>query len=105
MGAERKGELVGGIVFNNFNLSNATCHIAVSKPNRLFLEMLDHAFMYAFRTCSLRRLTGLVEVQTEKSLKIIKHLGFVEESVMRQAGYRRARHYCSRPVARKVSER
>ena len=86
MGAERNGELVSGVVFNNFTDSSATVHLAVSKPSKILSELLDHAFMYAFRTCSLRRLTGLVEVQNEKSLKIIKHLGFVEESVMRQAG-------------------
>lgn len=86
MGAEVKGELVGGIVFNNFNLSNATCHIAVSKPNRLFLEMLDHAYVYAFGQCKLKRLTGLVASDNLKALKLDKHIGFIEEGVMRQAG-------------------
>ena len=86
MGAELKGELVSGVVFNNFTDSSATVHLAVSKPTKTLSEMLDHAFLYAFKTCHLRRLTGLVEAQNEKSLKIIKHLGFVEEGVMREAG-------------------
>jgi RimJ/RimL family protein N-acetyltransferase len=86
MGAEVDGELLSGIVFNNFNECNATVHIAVSKPNKLFLELLDHAFLYAFETCGLRRLTGLVEADNSKALKLDKHIGFLEESTMKEAG-------------------
>jgi RimJ/RimL family protein N-acetyltransferase len=86
MGAEVNGELVSGIVFNGFNESNATCHIACSKPNKLFLELLDHGFVYAFKTCGLRRLTGLVEADNDKALKLDKHIGFEEEAVLKQAG-------------------
>ena len=86
MGAEQKGELTAGVVLNNFTPCSATVHLAISKPTKLLSELLDHAFVYAFKTCRLRRLTGLVEAHNAKSLKIIKHLGFVEEGVMREAG-------------------
>ena len=86
MGAELKGELTAGVVLNNFTPCSATVHLAISKPTKLLSELLDHAFLYAFQTCKLRRLTGLVEAHNAKSLKIIKHLGFVEEGVMREAG-------------------
>lgn len=86
MGAETDGQLTSGVVFNNFNETNATCHIAVSKPNKLFLELLDHAFLYAFKTCGLRRLTGFVEADNSKALKLDNHIGFIEEGVMKEAG-------------------
>lgn len=86
MGAEVDGQITSGVVFNNFNECNATCHIAVSKPNKLFLELLDHAFVYAFQSCGLKRLTGLVEADNSKALKLDKHIGFVEEGVMEKAG-------------------
>ena len=86
MGAEIDGQLVSGIVFNNFNECNATAHIAVSKPTKLFLELLDHGFKYAFETCGLRRLTGLVEADNSKAIKLDKHIGFVEEGIMEKAG-------------------
>jgi L-amino acid N-acyltransferase YncA len=86
MGAEKKGELAAGVVLNNFTPCSATVHLAVSTPTKSLSELLDHAFLYAFTTCGLRRLTGLVESNNEKSLKIIKHLGFYEEGVMREAG-------------------
>jgi len=86
MGAEVDGELVAGFVFNNFTDSSATCHIAVSKPSKLFLELLDHGFNYAFNVCGLLRLTGLVEASNTKALKLDEHIGFERESVMRKAG-------------------
>lgn len=86
MGAEVNGELVSGVVFNNYNATNATCHIACSKPNKLFLELLDHAYLYAFQSCKLRRLTGFVDVDNHKALKLDLHIGFQVEGMMREAG-------------------
>jgi RimJ/RimL family protein N-acetyltransferase len=50
------------------------------------LELLDHAYKYAFETCKLKRLTGLVEADNSKALKIDKHIGFLEEGIMQEAG-------------------
>ena len=86
MGAEKQGELVSGIVFENFNGHNANVHIAVSKPTKLFLQLLDHAFVYAFETCKLRRLTGLVEADNVKALQLDLHIVFKIEAVMKGAG-------------------
>lgn len=86
MGAELNGDLVSGVVFNNVGASNATCHIAVSKPTKTLSELLDHAFVYAFDQLKLKRLTVFVESTNEKSLKITSSIGFVDEGVMRQAG-------------------
>ena len=86
MGAELNGDLVSGVVYNNVGASNATCHIAVSKPTKAFSTLLDHAFVYAFKQLGLKRLTAFVESTNQKSLKIVDHIGFVEEGVMHQAG-------------------
>lgn len=86
MGAELNGELVSGIVLNGMTDSNATCHIAVSKPTRSLPELLDHAYVYAFSQLKLRRLTAFIEEANEKSLKLNSHIGFVDEGVMRSAG-------------------
>jgi RimJ/RimL family protein N-acetyltransferase len=86
MGAELNGELTAGLVFNNFTDSNASVHLAVSTPTKGMRELLDHGFLYAFKTCSLRRLTAPVEASNAKSLRIVKHIGFVPEAVMAQAG-------------------
>lgn len=85
MGVEQHGEVVAGIVFNNFNGSNATCHIAVTKPTRAFLKLLEHAADYAFNRCKLQRLTGLVDMSNTKALRLDKHIGWEEEFVMKKA--------------------
>lgn len=86
MGAELNGELVSGVVYNNVGASNATCHIAVSKPTKTLSQLLDHAFVYAFEQLGLKRLTVFVESTNHKSLRIVNHIGFVQEGVMHQAG-------------------
>lgn len=86
MGAELDGETVSGVVFNNMTDSNATVHIAVSKPTKNLSELLDHAYMYAFGQLKLRRLTAFIEAGNTRSLKITSHIGFVDEGVMKHAG-------------------
>lgn len=85
MGAEQDGELVAGIVFNNFNGSNATTHIAVAKPGKYLIPLLERAADYAFIQCKLNRLTGLVDTTNEKALKLDRHIGFEDEFVMKKA--------------------
>jgi RimJ/RimL family protein N-acetyltransferase len=86
MGAELNGELLAGVVFNNFTDSNASAHLAISKPTKRVWELLDHAFIYAFHTCGLRRVTAPVEETNAKSLRICGRIGFELEAVMREAG-------------------
>ena len=85
MGAERNGELIAGIVFNNYNGANATAHICIEKPGKYLLELLTHAFRYAFTFCKLERLTGLVPSDMPKVLAFDLRLGFEQEFVMRRA--------------------
>ena len=86
MGAEVNGDLVSGIVFEEYNGHNANVHIAVSKPTKLFLDLLDHAFVYAFQTMGVQRLTGLVEADNQKALQLDINIGFKIEAVMKSAG-------------------
>lgn len=85
MGVEAGGEIVAGVVFDNFNGVNATCHIAIAKPAREIVDLFRAVCDYAFRQCGLKRLTGLVPVSKPKVIEFDKHLGFEEEFVMRSA--------------------
>jgi RimJ/RimL family protein N-acetyltransferase len=86
MGAEENGTIIAGIVFNGFNGVNATCHIAVNKSGRYLIDLLRHGADYAFLHCGLKRLTGLVESDNAKAIKLDLHMGFEREFTMRQAG-------------------
>lgn len=86
MGAVENGEIVAGIVFNNFNDSNATCHIAVKKSGRYLIDLLKHGAHYAFKVCGLKRLTGMVEEDNQKALFLDIKMGFIHEFTMDKAG-------------------
>lgn len=87
MGVEKDGEIVAGVVVNNFNGVNATCHIAISYKTREILDLIRHVCRYAFVQCGLKRLTGMVPVSKPRVLAFDKHLGFEEEFVMRHAAH------------------
>lgn len=80
------GEYVAGIVFNQFNGVNATCHIAVKRISKQFIELLKHGSRYAYEQCGLKRLTGLVESGNAKALRLDRKIGFEPEAVLSQAG-------------------
>lgn len=83
LGIEQDGEIVAGVVVNNFNGANATCHIAVLKPVKLLPKLIYHACDYAFNHCRLKRLTGMVPTNEPKVIEFDKHIGFEEEFVMK----------------------
>lgn len=87
MGAERDGEILAGIVFNNMNGHNAICHIAIEKTGRHTIELLRHAANYAFVQCGLKRLTGMVPASKPDVLAFDLHIGWQEEFVMQDAAF------------------
>lgn len=87
MGVERDGELVAGVVVNNYNGANATCHIAIDRPGKDTITLLRAVADYAFRHCKLKRLTGLVPASKPEVLEFDLHLGWEMEFVMRSAAY------------------
>jgi len=86
MGVESAGEITAGIVFHQFNDSNAVCHIAVRRPGKQFIELLRHGYNYVFNVCGLKRLTGMVEDENKKALKLDLKMGFEHEFTMKSAG-------------------
>jgi len=87
MGVEdHTGEILAGTVFNNWNGSNAYQHIAVARFTKKLPSMLWHGFIYAFEHCNLNRLTAVIDADNEKSLRLARHTGYVDEFVMQKAG-------------------
>jgi RimJ/RimL family protein N-acetyltransferase len=83
LGIEADGQIMGGVVINNYNGANATCHIAVDRYTRLLPELVFHSCNYAFNHCGLKRLTGMVPTNEPQIIAFDKHLGFEEEFVMK----------------------
>lgn len=76
-------EILAGVVINNYNGANATCHIAIARQTKLLISLLEHVCNYAFNHCHLKRLTGMVPTNEPHIIEFDKHLGFEEEFVMK----------------------
>jgi RimJ/RimL family protein N-acetyltransferase len=83
IGVERDGEIVAGIVVNNYNGANATVHIGVKGV--LPRDFLRVCFDYLFNGMKLNRVTGLVPSSNAKALQFDRHIGFEDEFVMPRA--------------------
>jgi len=83
LGVETNGEITAGVVFNNYNTANVTCHIAIAKRTRMIVPMFVAVCDYAFNHCGLKRITGMVPSNEPKILAFDKHLGFEEEFIMK----------------------
>lgn len=83
MGVMKGDKITAGVVINNFNGVNATCHIAISEFSKKNIELFKHVANYAFNVCGLKRLTGMVPTNEPKTIAFDKHLGFKEEFVMK----------------------
>lgn len=81
---DQKKQIVAGVVFNNMNGANATCHIAAERTaGKGLIVLMQAAADYAFRQCKLKRLTGLVPVSEIKVIEFDKHLGWEEEFIIK----------------------
>jgi len=83
IGVVSDDSILAGVVINNYNGSNATCHIAIVKQTKQIIPLFRAVCDYAFRYCKLKRLTGMVPSNEPKILEFDKHLGFEEEFVMK----------------------
>lgn len=77
--------VLAGVVFNNFNATNCTVHIAIKKRTKLLIPLFRAVCDYAFRQCKLKRITGMVPTSEPEVIEFDKHLGFREEFVMKDA--------------------
>jgi RimJ/RimL family protein N-acetyltransferase len=83
LGVVEGDEVIAGVVINNFNGANATCHIAIAKQTKKIIPLFRAVCDYAFNYAKLKRLTGMVPSNEPHILAFDKHLGFEEEFVMK----------------------
>lgn len=87
IGLEKDGELVAGVLFDDYNGSNMWMHVAAIPGKRWMTRGFLYAtFAYPFLQLNLRRLSGWVEVNNYDAQKFNEHLGFKREAVLKEAG-------------------
>lgn len=83
IGLSRNGELIAGIVYADFNGRNVFMHHAID--GRLTRHYLWMAFDYPFNQLKVERVTGMIPSSNLKAIKFAEHVGFVFETVLRDA--------------------
>ena len=84
VGWERDGELIAGTAFENFNGNNMFGHQRIdSPPPREYWFAVAN---YIFNQCGCKRFTATVEADNHRAIKLNKHIGFVIEATLKDAG-------------------
>lgn len=100
IGQERNGEIISGVLYEDYNGANVICHIAgVGRwATRKFLRVI---FDYPFRQLGVKRITVPVASSNEKCVRFVQHLGFTLEACLKDAHpdgdiliYRMMAHEC-----------
>jgi len=81
IGIEKDGELIGGVVYNEFNGVNINVHVASDMSRKwLTREFLWFVFYYAFEQCKVNRVTALIDEGNAHALQFNLKLGFTEDA-------------------------
>jgi RimJ/RimL family protein N-acetyltransferase len=82
----RNGELVAGVLFDNFTGQSVQMHVAADGKHWLSREFLRFCFRYPFEQMKVNKVIGLVDSTNEAALRFDQHLGFTQEAVIKDAG-------------------
>jgi len=83
IGLEREGEIIAGVIYENFNGVSIVCHIAIE--GRMTKRYLKAIFAYPFEFCQVKKIIVPVSSTHVKSLKLVTKMGFVEEARVKDA--------------------
>lgn len=86
IGLERDGELVAGVLYDQFNGRSVCMHVAADVPDWVSRKFLRLCFDYPFNQMGVNKVVGLVDSTNTRALSFDMHLGFVEEARLSDAG-------------------
>jgi len=80
------GEIVAGVVYENWNGRNVVCHIASDLSKRwMTRKYLQTIFDYPFNQMKADRITAPVAASNRDSRRFLEHLGFELEATLEDA--------------------
>lgn len=86
IGLEEDGELIAGVVFDQYSGPGIVIHVAAVPGKRwMNRDFLFRVFAYPFLQLHCKRVTGLVRVDNLPAQKFDEHLGFKREGLIRSA--------------------
>jgi RimJ/RimL family protein N-acetyltransferase len=86
IGLEEDGELIAGVLFDNYNGASICMHVAAVPGKRwMSREYLWYCFYYPFMELKVKRITGLVPESNLAARRFDEHLGFQLEARLKDA--------------------
>jgi RimJ/RimL family protein N-acetyltransferase len=86
IGLERDGALIAGVMYDMYTRANINMHVAAEETHYWISKAyLRACFGYPFHQLRCNRITALVGQTNDKSIRLIEHLGFKKEGVIRMA--------------------
>ena len=83
IGLERRGEMVAGVIYENWNRRSVTCHIAVQ--GLLTPAYLAAIFHYPFVHLGCDKIIAPISEGNAESIKLVENMGFQEEACLHNA--------------------
>ena len=83
IGLERSGDMVAGVVYEDWNGASFTCHIAVQ--GLMTPTYLRAIFHYPFEYCGATKLIAPIAQSNEESVRFVTKLGFRLEAQLLDA--------------------
>ena len=86
IGVMRGGQLVAGIIFNNFRKKSRDIHLTVAAENKHWMsrQTLRVVFNYVFNQLGCIRLTVVIAKKNKRARKLALGLGFQYEGKLRK---------------------
>jgi RimJ/RimL family protein N-acetyltransferase len=83
IGLVRDGEVLAGVVFEDYTGVAIQAHIAISSPRVPFRKLLSAAAGYAFNQLRVEKILGMVPSSNKAALKMDLRIGFRPEAVIK----------------------
>lgn len=83
LGLVRDGEIIAGVIFENFNGRSLVAHMAAT--GRLTPAYLGAIFDYAFNVCGVEKAICPVAETNTRSVGLVVNMGFAEEARIKDA--------------------
>ena len=84
-GIEKDGQIVCGVMFERYAVRSLQIHVAKESDARMTKEWFKAFFGYAFNQVKINKLIGAIDSTNIECLRFTRHLGFVDECVIKDA--------------------
>lgn len=78
--------LIAGVVFHGYDGNNIFETFAADTPSWCRRGILKALFDYPFEQLGCRRITSVIDIENERSIRVTEGLGFKREGILREGG-------------------